>query len=214
MNALRDQHCACLTRILVRSISGLVSQPKLIDEVWQDTIDLAEVHVRGSAITNEIRRSTTTPWASTRSAGARILAMAAHRRCGFPGPGTRGPAEQPMRPPHRAAEVSELVERIASDLEQLLGSSRSRTRCNEWRDIAYAERARALRIDKHLEEELESWLSMASGPQPVGVPASPAQFREQDCATAPGRRGQRAFDASLKLLQEALPMTRSSLPSG
>ncbi len=46
------------TSILVRSISGLVSQPKLIDEVWQDTIDLAEVYVRGSAITNEIRRST------------------------------------------------------------------------------------------------------------------------------------------------------------
>ncbi len=32
------------TSILVRSISGLVSQPKLIDEVWQDTIDL----VRGT----------------------------------------------------------------------------------------------------------------------------------------------------------------------
>ena len=46
------------TRILVRSISGLVSQPKLIDEVWQDTIDLSEVLVSGSVITNEIRRST------------------------------------------------------------------------------------------------------------------------------------------------------------
>jgi hypothetical protein len=40
------------TRILVRNISGLVSRPKLIDEVWQDTIDLSEVHVRGSAIAN------------------------------------------------------------------------------------------------------------------------------------------------------------------
>ena len=36
----------------------LESIPKLIDDVWQDTIDLAEVHVRGSEICNELRRST------------------------------------------------------------------------------------------------------------------------------------------------------------
>ena len=58
MNGVFAPRLRLPTRILVRSISGLVSRPKLIDEVWQDTIDLSEVHVRGSTIANEIRRST------------------------------------------------------------------------------------------------------------------------------------------------------------
>ena len=55
------------TRILVRSISGLVSRPKLIDEVWQDTIDLSEVHVRGSASPTRSAEARTTQWANRRS---------------------------------------------------------------------------------------------------------------------------------------------------
>ena len=47
-----------LIRILVRNISGIVAKPKLIDRLWNDTIELAEVHLRGSQIVNAIRRST------------------------------------------------------------------------------------------------------------------------------------------------------------
>ena len=44
-------------RILVRKASGLLLRPSLIDQVWNDAIDLSEVHVRGSRIANELRRS-------------------------------------------------------------------------------------------------------------------------------------------------------------
>ena len=47
-----------LVRILVRNVAGGVTKPKLIDHLWNDSIDLAEVHVRDRKIVNEIRRST------------------------------------------------------------------------------------------------------------------------------------------------------------
>ena len=47
-----------LVRILVRDIAAVATRPKLIDRLWNDTIDLAEIHVRGSTIVNELRRST------------------------------------------------------------------------------------------------------------------------------------------------------------
>ncbi len=80
------------TRILVRSISGMVSRPKLIDEVWQDTIDLAEVQVRGSTIANEIRRSTHHAMGKqTLQAGADLPGLAADRPGGVSGPAARDP---------------------------------------------------------------------------------------------------------------------------
>ena len=44
-------------RVLVRNVSALLLRPSLIDQVWTDAIDLAEIHVRGSPIANELRRS-------------------------------------------------------------------------------------------------------------------------------------------------------------
>jgi enolase len=46
-----------LTRTVVRNLSSVIGKPNLIDQLWNDTIRLAEVEVRGSAIVNELRRS-------------------------------------------------------------------------------------------------------------------------------------------------------------
>ncbi len=111
------------TSILVRSISGLVSQPKLIDEVWQDTIDLAEVHVRGSAITNEIRRSTHHAMGKhTLKLAQAYLQWLQTGEADFPDPerDIPGPADEAAR---SHPEIIKLVKRIVGDLQQLLGSS-------------------------------------------------------------------------------------------
>ncbi len=109
------------TSILVRSISGLVSQPKLIDEVWQDTIDLSEVHVRGSAITNEIRRSTHHAMGKhTLKLARAYLQWLETGAADFPEPEreTPGPADEAAR---SNPVVIELVKRIVANLEQLAG---------------------------------------------------------------------------------------------
>jgi enolase len=143
------------TRILVRNISGLVSRPKIIDEVWQDTIDLSEVHVQGSAITNEIRRST------HHALGKQTLALAkAYLRwlqtgsAQFPDPEREIPtdADQAAR---SDPQVLALVTRIVSDLEQLLGSSQIVARVDEWRETYAAELLRCESTNT-LDEELES----------------------------------------------------------
>ena len=120
------------TSILVRSISGLISQPKLIDEVWQDTIDLSEVHLRGSAIANEIRRST------HHSMGKHTLKLARAYlhwfetgESRFPEPEREqtGPADEAAR---LNPVVKGLLERIIGNLEQLLGSAQITRRLGEW----------------------------------------------------------------------------------
>ncbi|MGD2130598.1 MAG: PEP/pyruvate-binding domain-containing protein, partial [Lysobacterales bacterium] len=143
------------SRILVRSISGLVSQPKLIDEVWQDTIDLAEVHVRGSAIANEIRRST------HHAMGRQTLVLAQAYlqwletgEATFPDPDREvpGPADAAAR---QDPDVRRLVRRIIADLEQLLGSSQITSRIDEWREI-YAGELVQCESTNTLGAELES----------------------------------------------------------
>ncbi len=143
------------TRILVRSISGLVSQPKLIDEVWQDTIDLSEVLVSGSAITNEIRRSTHHAMGKhTLKLVRAYLQWLQTGEADFPDPGREipGPADEAAR---ACDDVKQLVARIAADLEQLLGSSQIAQRLAEWRDIYTAELLRCESTNT-LDEELES----------------------------------------------------------
>ncbi len=143
------------TSILVRSISGLVSQPKLIDEVWQDTIDLSEVHVRGSAITNEIRRSTHHAMGKhTLKLARAYLQWLETGAADFPEPEREiaGPADEAAR---SNPLVSELVKRIVSNLEQLLGSAQIARRLGEWRDT-YASELQRCESTNTLEEELES----------------------------------------------------------
>jgi enolase len=143
------------TRILVRSISGMVSRPKLIDEVWQDTIDLAEVQVRGSAIANEIRRST------HHAMGKQTLQLAkAYQgwlqtgQAVFPDPQREVPtaADEAARSDDKAME---LVSRIVTNLGQLLGTSRVATRIEEWRESYTGELLRCESTNS-LDEELES----------------------------------------------------------
>jgi len=143
------------TRILVRSISSLVSRPKVIDEVWQDTIDLAEVHVRGSAISNEIRRST------HHAMGKQTLVLArAYLQWLQTGDAVFADAQREV--PTAAdiearanPDVIALVARIVSDLEQLLGSSQVATRIAEWREAYTAELLRCESTNS-LEQELAS----------------------------------------------------------
>ncbi|MFC1702349.1 hypothetical protein ACFL1J_06385, partial [Pseudomonadota bacterium] len=146
------------TSILVRSISGLVSQPKLIDEVWQDTIDLSEVHVRGSAITNEIRRSTHHAMGKhTLKLARAYLQWLETGAADFP-----DPERETTGPPDEAARsnpvVTELVKRIVSNLEQLLGSAQISRRLKEWCDT-YANELQRCESTNTLEQELESLVS-------------------------------------------------------
>ena len=143
------------TRVVVRNVSGLLSRPKLIDEVWQDTIVLAEVRVRGSAIANEIRRST------HHALGKRTLELARSYlqwlRTGeadFPESQrqTLSPADEAAREDPMAHE---LVARIVDDLEQLLGSSQVAARLGEWRQ-SYAADLLCCESGHSLEEELQS----------------------------------------------------------
>jgi enolase len=143
------------TRILVRSISGMVSRPKLIDEVWQDTIDLAEVQVRGSTIANEIRRST------HHAMGKQTLKLAkAYQewlqtgQALFPDPQREIPteADEAARSDQTALH---LVARIVANLEQLLGTSRVATRIEEWCE-SYATELLRCESTNSLDQELES----------------------------------------------------------
>ncbi len=193
------------TSILVRSISGLVSQPKLIDEVWQDTIDLAEVFVRGSTITNEIRRST------HHAMGKHTLKLArAYQQwldtgtADFPDPDREipGPTDEAAR---SNTEISDLVKRIVSNLEQLLGSSQIARRLSEWRDT-YKNELVACESGNSLEEELESLVIK-------GIQASnPWVYQHRLRSLASKLRdgswsveASEAFKTSLETLQKNLP---------
>ncbi len=122
-----------LVRFLVRNISNLILKPNLIDRLWNDTIDLAEIHVPGSSIANELRRST------HHALGKRTLVLArayltylrsgdveALDRLGY---GAPAPADQKAR---ELEAAQGLVARIVGDLESLLGTLQVVSRIREW----------------------------------------------------------------------------------
>jgi phosphohistidine swiveling domain-containing protein len=193
------------TSILVRSISGLVSQPKLIDEVWQDTIDLAEVHVRGSAITNEIRRSTHHAMGKhTLKLARAYLQWLQTGAADFPDPEREvpGPADEAAR---NNENVEELVKRIVLDLEQLLGSSQIARRVAEWRET-YANELVRCESTNTLEEELDSLIS--KGIQAHNQWVYQHRLRSMVSKLRDGAwsdEARKPFEASLKRLQETLP---------
>lgn len=113
-----------LVRILVRNTSSLVVKPKLIDRLWNDTIDLSEVHVLGSKIINELRRS------CHHAMGKRTLQLARGYQAylddenmelltelGYPEVSS---ADQAAR---GDGAVREKIDRVVTDLEELLGTS-------------------------------------------------------------------------------------------
>jgi enolase len=144
-----------LVRILVRNISGVVTKPKLIDHLWNDSIDLAEVHVRGSDIVNEIRRSThhAVGKGTLRLAGAYLDYLEnggteGLSRLGYPNP---GPADEEARTQQRPKEI---VARLCSDLERLLGSSEILGRLREWQEN-YSETLIRCEFDKSILDEVD-----------------------------------------------------------
>ncbi|MDH3903991.1 MAG: hypothetical protein OES90_12295, partial [Xanthomonadales bacterium] len=200
------------TSILVRSISGLVSQPKLIDEVWQDTIDLSEVHVRGSAITNEIRRSTHHAMGKhTLKLARAYLQWLETGEAEFPEPEREiaGPADEAAR---SNPVVSDLVKRIISNLEQLLGSAQLARRIDEWRET-YANELQRCESTNTLEEELESLVSKGIHANNQWVyqhrlRSLVSKLRDGEWGTQAGE----PFEAALQRLQEARPSDESFEP--
>jgi hypothetical protein len=193
------------TSILVRSISGLVSQPKLIDEVWQDTIDLAEVLVRGSAITNEIRRSTHHAMGkhTLRLATAYLLWLKTGE-AEFPDSEREvpGPADEAAR---ENPEVIKLTSRIVSNLEQLMGSSQIARRITEWRNT-YADELVRCESTNSLEEELESLVTKGIQVQNQWVyqhrlRSLVSKLRDGEWSD----EARKPFGASLRNLQDTLP---------
>jgi len=201
------------TSILVRSISGLVSQPKLIDEVWQDTIDLSEVHVRGSAITNEIRRSTHHAMGKhTLKLSHAYLQWLETGEAVFPDPGreTPGPADEAAR---SNPQVTELVKRITANLEQLLGSAQISRRIGEWRDTYAGELIRCESTNT-LEEELESLVNKGIRARNQWVyqhRLRSLMSKLRDGTWTAGAR--KPFEVALRQLQEASPEDES-FPAG
>ena len=197
------------TSILVRSISGLVSQPKLIDEVWQDTIDLSEVYVRGSAITNEIRRSTHHAMGKhTLKLARAYLQWLETGEAEFPEPEREiaGPADEAAR---SNPLVSELVKRIISNLEQLLGSAQISRRIDEWRET-YSNELIRCESSNTLEEELESLVS--KGIRASNQWAYQHRLRSLISKLRDGKWSAEAsepFEAALLQLQEARPEEES-----
>jgi pyruvate,orthophosphate dikinase len=193
------------TKILVRSISGLVSQPKLIDEVWQDTIDLAEVHVSGSAISNEIRRSTHHAMGRhTLRLAQAYLQWLETGTADFPDPEREvpGPADEAAR---SQPEVIGLVRRIVNDLRQLLGSSQLAGRIADWCDTYHSELMRC-KSGNSLQQELELLLEKGIGELNPWVYQHRLRSFEgklQDGSWSAAAT--RAFEAGLQALQECLP---------
>lgn len=111
-------------RILVRNTSSLVVKPKLIDRLWNDTIDLSEVHVQGSKIINELRRS------CHHAMGKRTLQLAQAYRV-FLETGEVGQLAAMGYPEVSSADqkargdeaVYDKIKRVVQDLEELLGTA-------------------------------------------------------------------------------------------
>jgi phosphohistidine swiveling domain-containing protein len=192
-------------RVLVRSISDLVSRPKIIDEVWQDTIDLSEVYVRGSAIANEIRRST------HHALGKRTLKLARAYlqwletgEAEFPDPARErpGPQDQAAR---EDPGVRALTGRIVDNLQHLMGSAQISERITEWRQ-EYADELVRCDSSGTMAEELEALVEN-------GIHAANRwiyQHRLRNLVSKaksgrwpPGAR--ESFEASLERLQNKLP---------
>jgi len=122
-----------LVRMLVRDIAAVVTRPKLIDRLWNETINLAEIHIRGSAIVNELRRSThhamgrhTLKIASAYLTYLKTGEKEALEEVGAP---ELSPADEKARKLDRPKQS---VESIIQNLEQLLGSSETIGRIREW----------------------------------------------------------------------------------
>jgi enolase len=148
-----------LTRTVVRNLSSVIGKPNLIDQLWNDTIRLAEVEVRGSAIVNELRRS------SHHALGQRTLHLARAyldylgrgetaelARLGF-----ASPAEADIEAAHHD-RPRQIVARVVEDLGRLLGTSETVARIKEWQE-SYADNLLQCQFGNPIEVELETLIT-------------------------------------------------------
>ena len=148
-----------LTRTVVRNLSSVIGKPNLIDQLWNDTIRLAEVEVRGSAIVNELRRS------SHHALGQRTLLLAQAyldflelgdtatlARLGFATPGEADLEARTREEPHK------VVARVVEDLGRLLGTSETVARIREWQQ-SYTENLFQCQFGNSIEAELETLIN-------------------------------------------------------
>jgi hypothetical protein len=134
LNGPLAQRVPLLVRILVRNTSGLVLKPKLIDRLWNDAIELQEVHIPGSDIAKELRRSLHHAMGLRTLALARAYSLYLERgetdelaSLGYADP---GPADERAR---AATTPRRLLTRLVADLEDLLGAAETVTRIQDWR---------------------------------------------------------------------------------
>ncbi|MFH1574138.1 MAG: hypothetical protein ABIG68_09145, partial [Acidobacteriota bacterium] len=159
LNGPHARRLQFVTRVLVRNLSALVLRPNLIDEVWNITIDLAEVQIRGSAIINELRRS------SHHALGQRTLRLARAYLAYLETGDGRLLAElgyeelsQADIDARRRNALPGMLRRVMADLEKLLGTSETVTRIEEWRE-AFAESLLRCEFGQSLADELETLVS-------------------------------------------------------
>jgi hypothetical protein len=133
VNSALSERPPLLVRILVRDIAAVVTKPKIIDRLWNDTIDLAEIHIRGSTIVNELRRSShhaigrhTMKLAQAYSHYLKTGEMNDLEALGFEEPAL---ADIKAR---KSGQARQVVGRIIEDLQRLMGSSEAITRIQEW----------------------------------------------------------------------------------
>jgi enolase len=162
INTMMSDRRPFLLRMLVRNITSVISKPKLIDHLWNDTIDLAEIHVRGSDIVNELRRS------SHHAIGRHTIMLAraymnfletgdtaALAETGYP---VVGPADEEAR---TREHPKQLLQRIIGNLEDLLGTSETVSRIREWQAEYEATLARC-KFGRSLQDELNAAVSGAT----------------------------------------------------
>jgi len=145
-----------LTRLIVRNLSSLVGKPNVIDRLWNDTIDLAEIHIPGSAVVNELRRT------SHHALGKRTLQIAEAYRdyldsgdaSGLANLGFGAPAKADVDARERPLP-REILGRVIEDLRRLLGTSQIVTRVEEWKE-SYAEALLRCEFGNSIDDELET----------------------------------------------------------
>jgi enolase/phosphohistidine swiveling domain-containing protein len=154
INSPLSERPPLLVRILVRDIAAVVTRPKLIDRLWNDTIDLAEIHIRGSAIVNELRRSSHHAMGkhTLKLAQAYLKYLDTGNKEGLEDLGFAEVA-QADKTARNAEQPKQLLHRIIDDLNKLMGSSETIARIREWQK-EYAATLVRCEFGKSCDEEL------------------------------------------------------------
>jgi enolase len=159
LNSPLRRRLLLLSRLIVRNLSTLVGKPNLIDRVWTDTIDLAERHIPGSDIVNELRRT------SHHALGKRTLLIAQAYHAYLATGATEALVSLGLGAPARADIAArsrrglvQILQRVVDDLQRLLGTAEIITRIEEWKE-AYVDAVMRCDFGSSIEAELERILA-------------------------------------------------------